>query len=357
MTYDLANLIGRFGPWHDGHKAVAQVAFKNAKFLNIMIGSAGKARDDFNPWTFAERKAMILGSLTEEQRNRTTIQPLYDTYNNQNWVKSVQEASQRAVQEFGIDHKPSITLVGHSKDKTSYYLDMFPQWESINVPGYTSEEFVLSATSIRELIYLTEDQNDLRRKIEAGALDSTVSPFVKNMLLGYIGTALYDNLVGEFKFNTNYRKPYEALPHPVKHVTVDACVIQSGHVLLIERRSRPGKGLIALPGGHLEVDEYIADAWVRELREETKLKVPEAVLRGNLALTHVFDAPRRSARGRVISHAHLVILPNGPLPPVKAASDAKRAFWRPLAELRREEFFEDHFEIIEALIEMNQTKR
>jgi bifunctional NMN adenylyltransferase/nudix hydrolase len=132
---------------------------------------------------------------------------------------------------------------------------------------------------------------------------------------------------------------------------VDACVVQAGHVLLIERRAEPGKGLWALPGGFLEQSETIETAVLRELREETKLKVPEPVLRGSIVTSRVFDDPARSLRGRTITHAYLIHLaPHGEgLPEVKASSDARKARWWPLAQVKPSMMFEDHMSIIKSL--------
>jgi len=130
---------------------------------------------------------------------------------------------------------------------------------------------------------------------------------------------------------------------------VDAVVVQSGHILLVRRRAEPGKGLWALPGGHVG-DDRVIDAVIRELREETKLKVPEGVLRGKAQITRnqqVFDDPGRSLRGRTITHAFYLELEPGPLPKVRGSDDADKAKWVPLSTFSQMEpqLFEDHFHI------------
>jgi len=131
-------------------------------------------------------------------------------------------------------------------------------------------------------------------------------------------------------------------------VTADAVVIQSGHILMIKRRSEPGKGLWALPGGFLNAntDKSVKDAAVRELKEETGIKVPTPVLYGSIHDEKVFDAISRSARGRTITHAFKFVLPDGPLPKVKGMDDAEKASWIPIGELDSSTCFEDHYELI-----------
>jgi len=130
---------------------------------------------------------------------------------------------------------------------------------------------------------------------------------------------------------------------------VDAVVIQSGHVLMIRRRSEPGKGLWALPGGFLNAntDRSVLEACIRELREETGIKVPAPVLKGNVKRNKVFDAIDRSARGRTITHAFHIELPDGELPRVKGQDDADKAKWVPISAVKSEDCFEDHWEIIQ----------
>jgi bifunctional NMN adenylyltransferase/nudix hydrolase len=85
---------------------------------------------------------------------------------------------------------------------------------------------------------------------------------------------------------------------------------------------------------------------LREVREETGLKVPAPVIRGNITETKVFDAIQRSSRGRTITHAFFIKLPNGELPRIKAGSDASAAHWIPISQVSPSECFEDHYEII-----------
>ena len=134
--------------------------------------------------------------------------------------------------------------------------------------------------------------------------------------------------------------------------TVDGVVVHSGHVLLVERGAQPGKGQWALPGGFVRGDERLLDAVIRELREETRLKLPAPVLRGSLRAQEAFDHPERSLRGRTITHAFHFEFQAGELPPVKGGDDAAKARWFPLSELRAMEsqIYEDHFYIIERFI-------
>ena len=58
----------------------------------------------------------------------------------------------------------------------------------------------------------------------------------------------FAQLKSEAEFIAGYRKAWAAA-YPVTFVTVDAVVVHSGHILLVRRRSEPGRGLWALPGG------------------------------------------------------------------------------------------------------------
>lgn len=171
-------------------------------------------------------------------------------------------------------------------------------------------------------------------------------------MLDWRETDTYEYLSGEYSFYEKYKADWAHAPYAPTFVTVDGVVVQSGHLLLVRRRAYPGKGLWALPGGFLDQSEGVKEGVIRELREETKLKVPTAVLKGSIKDSKVFDHPNRSLRGRTITHAHLIELNPGPLPPVKGGDDADKARWFPLEEVLTMEgqLFEDHFSIINYFI-------
>jgi bifunctional NMN adenylyltransferase/nudix hydrolase len=119
----------------------------------------------------------------------------------------------------------------------------------------------------------------------------------------------------------------------------------------VRRGARPGKSQLALPGGFIQPNEPALEAAIRELREETRLKVPEPVLRGSLSAKEFFDDPYRSTRGRTFTIAlRFDLRADVELPKVKGGDDAAEAFWMPLARLKPEDMFEDHYYIIQKMV-------
>jgi bifunctional NMN adenylyltransferase/nudix hydrolase len=344
--YDVGVCIMRAQPFHNGHLHLIEQAMLNTKKVIILLGSANKASNIKNPFSFDERAKMICDTLThldgvsgrqdtpEAWINRASVLPLKDfTYNDELWAQHVQYIVGENVQP---DDK--ITLIGHTKDESTYYLKMFPQWEYTEV-GHNDK---LNATDIRELLY---DQKTV--KYLQGVVPTSVYNYIDNKL----ATGDLNHLIEEYEFVEKYKKSWAAAPYAPTFITADSVVIQQGHVLAIRRGANPGKNLLALPGGFVNQNEFVKDAAIRELREETKLKVPDPVLRGSIVAEKMFDAPNRSLRGRTITIAYLIHLTNveNGLPKVKGSDDAKSAEWIPLGDLKEEDWFEDHFHLIHTM--------
>ena len=139
--------------------------------------------------------------------------------------------------------------------------------------------------------------------------------------------------------------------YPIPINTADAVVIQSGHILLVQRREEPGRGLWALPGGHIDRGETASEAAIRELYEETGLDMPKGAMRGRIRERRVFDHPDRSERGWVRTEAFVFELQDrAKLEKLRSGSDAIAAQWVPIIEVMPDTLFEDHFDIIHALV-------
>jgi len=345
MDYSHAVLIGRFQPFHRGHLAVVEHALSVAEQVTVIVGSANAAPNIRNPFTFEEREAMILGSLTKEQAQRLHIHGVRDYYYNENaWLADVQSKVAGYIQD-----GDSVALVGSYKDGSSYYLRLFPQWEFVSSPV----KDLGSATDIREVLLGTPSPLDWEGKRtdppKLNDIGGLVSSHTYGMIEEWVKTPLAGALTKQWESIAKYKAGWSSAPFPPVFVTADAIVTASGHVLVVKRKLNPGKGLFAIPGGFVRQNETVRNAALRELREETRIRLDKLVLDGAIVDEHVFDHPDRSLRGRTITHGFHIDLRDGHLPEVTAGDDAAEALWMPLMDVIRneEKFFEDHVHIIE----------
>ena len=64
------------------------------------------------------------------------------------------------------------------------------------------------------------------------------------------------------------------------YLAVSAAIIRDGKVLIVRRARPPAQDLFTLPGGAVETGERLAEAVVREVREETQLEIEPVALAG-----------------------------------------------------------------------------
>jgi len=323
-SFDYCVCIGRFQPFHHGHHELVREALNLAETVLVVIGSANKAPNVQNPWTAEQRQEMILSALSDEEKAHVKFLYVRDYwYTNNRWLTEVQQLVYDATD--GVDDS-KICDIGE--------ISYFPQWKFFKMRNL---DRMPHATAIRGL-YFTHD-NGYKNHVSTG---------IVQYLEDFKKTTSFKNLKEEYDFVKNYRASWDGAPFPPTFVTVDCIVIRSGHVLTVRRKGSPGRGLIALPGGFLNQYETTQEGALRELKEETGIKISKDELEKAIVEQKVFDYPERSLRGRTITHAFLIDLGNGPLPIVKGSDDADKAWWMSLSDLatRESEFFEDHFHII-----------
>lgn len=340
--YDALVYIGRFQPLHLGHIETIRKAVRLTNKLIIVVGSAFKPRSPKNPFKFDERRSMIQQVVEAEGFDKeadirivANIDTLYD---DDGWIARIQ----RLVAENTSSLDKNIAIIGHKKDDSTRYMNWFPQWGTEEVPLFEP----LDATQIRQL-YFNEGTN-------SRFFSSVVHEKTLTSLQLFKTTDDYKQIVRETEFIRANKAKFSGLPHPPTFNTSDAVVTQAGHILLIKRAAEPGKDLWALPGGYLNAyeDKDHLECMIRELLEETGIKLPEKVIRGSIKSEKRFDHKDRSERARINTVAFHVSLTDGEwkLPKVKGMDDAKEARWFTFAEVNSEEIFEDHFDIIRHFI-------
>jgi len=108
-------------------------------------------------------------------------------------------------------------------------------------------------------------------------------------------------------------------------VTTDVVVLNRRRdglfVLLIKRGGHPFRGAWALPGGFLNRGESVEECALRELAEETSLKLTE------LRALPVRSEPGRDPRGWIISNPFLAVVGDENQNAAQAGDDAADARW------------------------------
>jgi bifunctional NMN adenylyltransferase/nudix hydrolase len=307
-------ISGRFAPPVNADMAALEAVFRRCAHVHIVVTGADRAPSTQMPWSAVTREEMI----------RAALGPLAD----------------RAVFCHVRDHlyRPDLAdttacdaVMAQMPDEGGGLLGA----ESLSHPPAESEETeTLRATFLRE---------------GPDAVAGQAPEAVLDILRAFAATPDYARLHEEQLYIDDYKKSWEAAPWPPIFVTCDTLIQHGRHLLLIKRGGQPGKGLWALPGGFVEADESLIQSAVREVAEETRLELSKVHIAEHLVASQVFDYPKRSARGRTITHAFHFRFPEGPLPPVESADDAAGAHWVAIENLEamRDQMFEDHADIID----------
>ena len=148
--FDYLVFIGRFQPFHLAHKETVDIALRQSQQVILALGSAQNERNIKNPFLAQEREQMILSNYNEADQKRIKFVHVIDVYNDVKWVKLV-----TTLIESMISPTDQVGLIGHLKDESSYYLQLFPNWKMVELESLKN---AISATPLREAYYRGEIQ-------------------------------------------------------------------------------------------------------------------------------------------------------------------------------------------------------
>jgi bifunctional NMN adenylyltransferase/nudix hydrolase len=325
----VAVCIARLQPLQRRHAAILEALGREYARVLVVCGGVTQPPSIVNPWSLDERRRML--ALALPAAPGLALLPVADCwYDDLRWAAAVRAAVAADCAARGRDPADlAITCCALERAGAGYYARLFPDWlpRELSGPSFVDAlpEALLGADA-------------------AAALTAHVPPALQDWLAETLADPLRGELREEYAFTRDYRDAWRAAPFPPVFVTVDALVTHREHVLLVRRGHRPGRGLLALPGGFIDVTEPLGDSAVRELREETGLALAaDSYLSGR-----VFDHPLRSLRGRTITHLYrFVVDAASARPPLVAGDDAAEALWLSRGDLRARDFFEDHYAMLQ----------
>jgi len=339
---DVAFLIGRFQPFHNGHKHLIDYGLEHAEKVIVLVGGSNKARSFKNPFTYEEREQMINWTYEDaggDIPDRVVVEPLPDVPGNDDaWCGNVYAAINQYMPENG-----TLGIIGYKKDASTYYLDLFPNAQQFMMEdGFAT----LSATEIRDHYFQ-------RAPVFPERL---CPPAVVDFLEYAYNSDNFRYVLEEKQWMDEYKGLWSVAPFTPTFVTCDAVCTQMGHILLVTRGGHPGKGLLALPGGFVEPEKgdsfenVLYHLWEEAGIQDERGRIPRGKLRGfYTGQERRFDDPNRSIRGYTLTTAFRFKFPDGRnMFRVKGGDDAIHAEWYPISYIKDNPqlLFEDHYSII-----------
>ena len=375
--------IGRFQPFHKGHKAIVDLTVKMMKpgdTFTIIIGSADQQETERNPLSASQRKEML---STELEGYPVTILTINDSpYNYDLWIerlcakmlgfKSATHDDFLEKQEDFIKGFSNICIVG--MENVEEYIDRIIKYytyaptEHFNL-GINSHIFSeldtqtsVHGSSIRTLA-CSEDKSHLEN------FYSAIKDLVDEKVLAYLKTVNFPLIVyNAYIKGINYAEStgckYNSCFMTVDNIVFDKFLDQ---VLLIKRKDN---GKLAIPGGFAEPYMNMKDNALRELEEETSITakmLKDAFVKIDELEPTLIDAPYRDPRSShkcnfvsavYVWQSKVDALKNF-IPYIKAGDDAVDTVWLSKEEcedLPAWRFHADHKKVICKLLSWNYFK-
>lgn len=108
MQYKVGFVLGRFQPFHRGHRYLIEKALERCESVIIGVGSAN-VRDEKNPFSFEERKEQIVGELKKQTYfpRITSAVSLDDNPNDAVWLAELLKKTGKINVVFGNNEWPN----------------------------------------------------------------------------------------------------------------------------------------------------------------------------------------------------------------------------------------------------------
>ncbi len=338
--------IGRFQPLHIGHLTVIEHMMSHYHHIIVMVGSVNQAASIKNPFDFELRKSWIetcykLMAAKKQLVPKLTILPLNDyRYREQKWENELEKKVQNA-----ITHSDTVTLVGHEKDQSSYYLKSFPQWASEGI----AQSISISATTIRNAWFSAHLKNigTVKKYLPQNVINdlSNSCPAHRNLLDDYLYYQNEQQLVIDCAFS-DY----------LKFLSCRIVIVTQGHILLIKRLKTPGKDCWALPGGNVKTDQSYMEAALVNLLEIQEIILMDGLnLKNAIKSQQLFDLTSRNIgvnRACMAYYCELGNTNDKSLPKLNKTSHLKDAIWMPIDKIKTMQLYNDHADIIDQFVEI-----
>lgn len=365
--------IGRFQPFHKGHKAIVDLTVKMMKpgdTFTIIIGSADQQETERNPLSASQRKEML---SIELEGYPVTILTINDSpYNYDLWIerlcakmldfKSATHDDFLEKQEDFIKGFSNICIVGMENVEeyidriTKYYTYAPAEHFDLGINSHIFSELdtqtSVHGSSIRTLA-CSEDRGHLEN------FYSDIKNLVDEKVFAYLKTVNFPLIVyNAYIKGINYAES-TGCKYNSCFMTVDNIVFDKflGQVLLIKRKDN---GKLAIPGGFAEPYMNMKDNALRELEEETSITakmLKDAFIKIDELEPTLIDAPYRDPRSShkcnfvsavYVWQSKVDALKNF-IPYIKAGDDAVDTVWLSKEEcedLPAWRFHADHKKII-----------
>lgn len=365
--------IGRFQPFHKGHKAIVDLTVKMMKpgdTFTIIIGSADQQETERNPLSASQRKEML---LIELEGYPVTISTINDSpYNYDLWIehlcakmlgfKSATHDDFLEKQEAFIKGFSNICIVGMENVEeyinriTKYYTYAPTEHFNLGINSHIFSELdtqtSVHGSSIRAFA-CSKDRDHLKN------FYSVIKDLVDEKVLAYLKTVNFPLIVyNAYTKGINYAEStgckYNSCFMTVDNIVFDKFLDQ---VLLIKRKDN---GKFAIPGGFAEPYMNMKDNALRELEEETSITakmLKDAFVKIDELEPTLIDAPYRDPRSShkcnfvsavYVWQSKVDALKNF-IPYIKAGDDAVDTVWLSKEEcedLPAWRFHADHKKII-----------